>query len=172
MPNNFLSHIIRFILLVILQVLVLNNILFFNIINPFVYIYFIILLPFELPSVIVVLLSFFIGLTVDFFSGTLAIHALASTIAGYARPFILKLFSPHDGYEKNSSPTIAYYDIEWWLKYAIFITFIHHSVLFFVDSFHFNNFFFTIIKIILSSILTIIIMLLMQFFFHKHSKNL
>ncbi|NSW44681.1 MAG: rod shape-determining protein MreD [Bacteroidales bacterium] len=172
MPNSILSHIIRFILLVLLQVFVFNNILFFNIINPFVYIYFLILLPFELPPVIIVLLGFLIGITIDFFSGTIAIHALASTVAGYARPFVLKLFSPHDGYEKNTNPTIAYYDIEWWIKYALFITFIHHSVLFIVESFHLNYLIFTLTKIILSSLITIIIMVLMQYFFHKHSKNL
>lgn len=172
MPNNILSHTIRFFVLILLQVYVLNNILFLNLVNPYVYIYFILLLPFELPPVIITLLSFMIGISIDFFSGTIALNALASTVAGYLRPFILKLFSPHDGYEKNTAPTIAYYNLNWWIKYAFFMTIIHHSVLFLSESFHFHNISFTLLKIIVSSILSLILMILMQYFFHKSSKKL
>mgnify|MGYP005840767533 CR=1 FL=1 len=172
MPNNIISHIIRFFVLIFLQVYVLNNILFFNLINPYIYIYFILLLPFELPPLIITLLSFLMGISIDLFSGTIALHAFASTIAGYLRPYILKLFSPHDGYEKNTAPTIAFYNLRWWIKYSLFITMIHHSVLFFTETFHFHHIFFTFAKILASSTLTIVLMILLQYFFHKRSKNL
>lgn len=158
--------------MVLLQVYVLNNILFFNVLNPYIYIYFILLLPFEMPPVLLTMLSFLIGISVDIFSGTIAIHAFASTIAGFSRLFILKIFSPHDGYEKNSAPTIAFYEINWWIKYALFVTLIHHSVLFFTETFHFQHIFFTLIKIIASTFLTLIIMVLFQYFFHKKSNKL
>lgn len=172
MSNNIISHIIRFFVLIFLQVYVLNNILFFNLINPYIYIYFILLLPFELPPFVITLLSFLIGISIDFFSGTIAINAFASTVSGYIRPYILKLFSPHDGYEKNTAPTIAFYNLNWWIKYSLFITMIHHSVLFFTETFHFHHIFFTLAKIIASSTLTLLLMILMQYFFHKRSKNL
>lgn len=172
MSNNIFSHIIRFFVLILLQVYVLNNILFFNIINPYVYIYFILLLPFELPPVLITFLSFLIGISIDFFSGTMAINAFASTVAGYMRPFILKLFSPHDGYEKNSAPTIAFYNLNWWIKYAMFMTLIHHGVLFFTETFHLHAVLYTMAKIIMSSVLSLILMILMQYFFHKSSKKL
>lgn len=172
MSNNLISHIIRFFVLILLQVYVLNNILFFNIINPYVYIYFILLLPFELPPFAVTFLSFLMGISIDFFSGTIALNALASTVIGFLRPYILKLFSPYDGYEKNTAPTIAFYNLNWWFKYSLFITIIHHSILFFTETFHFKNIFFTLLKIIASSSLSIFLMILMQYFFHKKSKNL
>jgi len=172
MPNNIFSHIIRFFVLILLQVYILNNVLFFNILNPYIYIYFILLLPFETPPVLLTILRFMIGISVDLFSGTIAIHAFASTITGFLRPFVLKIFSPHDGYEKNSAPTIAFYEVNWWIKYALFVTLIHHSVLFFTETFHFQHFFFTLIKIIASTVLTLILMLLLQYFFHKKSNKL
>lgn len=171
-PNNIFSHIIRFLVLIILQVYILNNVLFFNIINPYVYIYFILLLPFETPPALLTILSFILGISVDLFSGTIAIHAFASTIIGFLRPFVLKIFAPYDGYEKNSAPTIDFYEVKWWIKYSLLLTFIHHAILFFTETFHFKHFFFTMIKIIASTILSMILMLLFQYFFHKKQNNL
>ena len=45
----FVRNIIRFVFLVLLQVLILNNIQFSGYINPYFYIYFILLLPFDTP---------------------------------------------------------------------------------------------------------------------------
>lgn len=169
--NNFVSHIIRFILLVLFQVYVLNQILMFNLINPFIYIYFVFLLPFELPVALVTLLSFIIGFTVDAFLGTYAIHALASTVMGFFRSFILKLFASYDGYEINTYPAIKYYGVDWWLKYSFFMTLIHHTTLFFVEVFHFKYFFYTILKIIISTILSVLLMLFLQLLFHSKQEN-
>ncbi len=164
---NIFQHIIRFFVLVVVQIYVLNNILFLNIINPYIYIYFILLLPFETPNFILIILSFILGFTVDLFTGSYAIHAFATTFIGYIRPFVLKLYSPFDGYDKNTKPTIEFYDIYWWLKYAFTITFIHHSILFLLETFHLHNLFHTTVKALISTILTVILITLLQHFFHK-----
>ncbi len=167
MPNRIDRHIIRFFLVVLIQVYILNNVLFYNIINPYIYIYFILLLPFQLPKAIQTILGFIIGISIDFFTGSLAIHTISSTFLGYFRPYILKLFAPFDGYDTNSAPTLQFYDLSWWIKYSLTATFLHHSILFISETFHFANLGMTFIKVVVSTILTTFLMTLLQYFFHK-----
>ncbi len=171
MLNKISTHILRFILLILIQVFILNNILFFQLVNPYIYIYFILLLPFNIPKVLIIILGFLMGLCIDLFSGTMAIHAFATTFIAFLRPYILTFFSPHDGYDTTTEPTIAYYDISWWIKYSLLMVFIHHFLLFYLEIFSLNNFFYTLIKVVLSSVLSFIIMLLCQLFFHKTAKT-
>ena len=76
--NQILKNIIRFVVLVFIQVAILNNIQISGFINPYMYVLFILLLPFETPNWILLVLSFFLGLSIDIFSNTLGMHASAS----------------------------------------------------------------------------------------------
>lgn len=171
MINRIDKHIIRFVLLLLTQVYILNNVLFFNIINPYVYIYFLLLLPFNIPRFLLTILGFITGFSIDLFTGSIAIHAAATTFIAYARPFILSLFAPFDGYEKNTQPTLQYYDISWWLKYATTATTIHHFALFLLEVFRFDNLYFVFLKTFLSTIFTVFLMTLLQLFFHKSERK-
>ena len=73
MPNTIIRQVISFILLVLLQVLVLNNIHLFGIITPFLYIIFIINLPYNISRHWSLLIAFLLGLVVDMFTNTLKI---------------------------------------------------------------------------------------------------
>ncbi len=161
------QNIIRFILLVLIQVLILNNIHLSGFINPYIYILFILMLPFETPGWLLLILGFLTGFTIDIFSGTLGMHASATTIAAYSRPYVLKLFSPRDGYENRTQPTLRYYDLLWIIRYSAVIILIHHFSLFFIEVFRFSGFFFTIFRIILSSIFTFVFIIVTHLIFHK-----
>ena len=63
--NQILKNIIRFVVLVFIQVAILNNIQISGFINPYMYVLFILLLPFETPNWILLVLSFFLGLSID-----------------------------------------------------------------------------------------------------------
>ena len=86
-------------MLILLQILVFNNIQFSGYVNPYVYLMFILLLPVEIASWLLLLLSFFTGMIIDFFSGSPGMHSSATVLAGFVRPYILRIISPRDGYE-------------------------------------------------------------------------
>ena len=65
--NEIFKNIIRFILLVLTQVLLLNHIDFLGYVNPYIYILFIIVFPFTGNKSLLIFLSFILGLTIDFF---------------------------------------------------------------------------------------------------------
>ena len=75
-----LKNIFRFIILVLVQVLVLNNIQFLGYINPYIYILFILSLPVRTPRWASLLLAFVLGLTIDIFANTPGMHASAAEL--------------------------------------------------------------------------------------------
>ena len=79
MINNILRGFIYFVVLVLVQVLILNNIHFLRVATPFLYLYFILKMPVGSSRTNVVFFSFLIGLTIDVFSNTLfvVIHHVA-----------------------------------------------------------------------------------------------
>ena len=134
MIRPFVNTIILFILLVFLQVFIFNSIQFSNLINPYFYVIYILLLPFETPGWILLVSSFFLGFTIDSFSNTLGLHASACTFMAVIRPSVLKWFSPRDGYEPGTLPRLSYYGFGWFMKYTILLVFAHHFVIFFCNS--------------------------------------
>lgn len=164
MINSILRYIVIFILVLLLQVLLFNNINFGGYINPYVYIMFIMLLPVEIPGWLLLIISFFTGLIIDFFSGTTGMNAGATLAAGFVRPYVLRIISPRDGYEPGTTPSMMVYGFRWFLFYCLLIVSLHHFILFFLEVFRFADFFRTMLRIILSSIFTVSFILLIEYY--------
>ncbi len=163
MINSFLRLSVIFVLLILLQVLLFNNIEFSGYINPYIYIMFILLLPVEISSGLLLLISFFTGLVIDFFCGSPGMHTSATVLAGFVRPYVLRLISPRDGYEAGSNPSMIIYGFRWFLLYTLIIILIHHLVLFYLEVFRFTDFFRTLLRVILSSLFSITFILLLEY---------
>jgi rod shape-determining protein MreD len=157
----------RFVLLVLFQILILNNIHFSGYINPYFYVLFILLLPFETPKWLLIFLSFLTGLTIDFFSDSMGMHSAASVFMAYFRPYVLGIIVPRDTYEAGTYPQMNYYGFTWSLRYATILIFVHHFVLFFAEVFSFSGLLHTLLRIILSTLFTLILVLTSQFFMSK-----
>ena len=89
MNNLVLNNIIRFIGLLLFQVLVLNHVNLFGFINPFVYIIWVFLFPFKKNKFALLIFSFLLGLSIDFFSDSGGIHAAATLFIAYIRTPVL-----------------------------------------------------------------------------------
>src|SRR5512133_234040 len=139
MITRILRYGLIFILLFLLQILLFNNIQFSGYINPYIYIMFILLLPVEIPSWLLLILSFVTGLVMDLFSGTPGMHTSATVLAGFVRPYILRFTSPRDGYEPGVDPSMLIYGIRWFLFYSSLIILIHHFALFYLEVFRFAD---------------------------------
>ena len=164
MINSILRYILVFIILIFIQILVLNNVQFSGYVNPYIYIMMILLLPVEISPMILLLVSFLTGLTVDFFTGSTGMHAGATVFAGFVRPYILRILSPRDGYEPGARPSMAVYGFRWFFIYSLIIVSIHHLVLFYLEVFRFDDFFRTLLRVVLSTVFTLSIILLAEFY--------
>jgi rod shape-determining protein MreD len=164
MINSIIRFGLVFILLVLLQVLLFNNIQFSGYVNPYIYIMFILLLPVEIPSWLLLLLSFGLGLIMDLFTSSPGMHSSATVLTAFVRPFILRVISPRDGYEARSEPSMMTYGFRWFLIYTVLIVLIHHTALFYIEVFRFADFFRTMLRVLLSSLFTVTFILLIEFY--------
>lgn len=171
MINNIIKISIHFILLVLLQVLIVQNIRLGSYIILFPYVLFILLLPFETPKFAVLALSFFIGLVIDIFYDTAGMHAAACTLIGFVRYYILKLLSPREGYDTGLIPNIDSMGSLWFITYSAIIIFIHHLFLFYLEIFRFSEFFTTLLRVLLSTIGTFCFVYIVHFLFYKTDRN-
>jgi len=169
--NEVLRNIVRFIVLVLAQVLIIKNIELGRFINPFIYVLFIIVLPFETPKWLLLLSAFILGLNVDIFYDTPGMHAAACVLMAYVRPGVLKLFSPRDGYESGTQPTIQYLGIPWFLSYSAILIVIHHLFLFFLEMFRFSEFFSTFFRALVSSFFTLLLVVVSQYLFNRKKEQ-
>lgn len=171
MINNIIKISIRFVLLVLLQVLIVQNIRLGSYIILFPYVLFILLLPFETPKLGVLAISFFTGLVIDMFYDTAGMHAAACTLIGFSRYYILKLLSPREGYDPGLIPNVDSMGSVWFITYSALIIFIHHLFFFYLEIFRFSEFFRTLLRVLLSTIGTFCFVYIVQFLFYKTDRN-
>jgi hypothetical protein len=162
---NLLRYLIQFGLLVTVQVLIINNVQLGGFINPFIYILFILTLPFDTPGWLLLLLAFLLGLAVDTFMDTMGMNAAASVFMAFCRPLLLKVMAPRDGYEPETAPSIKDMGFQWFVTYSAILVFLHHSVLFTIESGRLNEIFFILLKVILSFMLSITLIIIIQYLF-------
>ncbi len=162
------KNIVRFLLLILLQAFVLNNIQITALhISPFFYLIFILLLPFETPGWILLLISFALGGILDIFSDTFGIHAASCVFIAFIRPFFLDLNSPRDGYAPGSLPALSFYGFSWFFRYTLILVLMHHIVFFFLEAFSFQNLMLTFGKIALSTLFSSFVIIISQYFIFK-----
>jgi rod shape-determining protein MreD len=157
-------NIFRFLVVIIFQVLVMDNVMISGYMVPYIYLLFILLMPFETPRWIVLLSAFALGLGIDLFEHTLGMHTAASVLVAFARPYFLDLLAPRDGYEPDTFPRIHYYGFIWFLKYTLLMVLLHHLLLFYLEAFQLQRFLATLLRVFLSSLLSASTIVLSQYF--------
>lgn len=168
MNNLIISNTVRFIFLIFLQVLLLNNINLFGYINPYLYIIFILLYPFNGSRTLFLFLSFLLGLGVDVFEDSGGINAAACLITAYVRPWILRFsFGVSYDYQtiKFSSTPIGAR-----LGYVIILVLIHHFILFLLEIFNLAHFLLILKKTFFSGIFTVLLVFLSLALFKRRSR--
>jgi len=155
-------NVVYFFLYVIAQVLLFKRLVLFNTSFCFLYVAFILLLPVETNNLLLMVLAFLLGFTIDIFYDSLGIHALALVTVAYLRNYWLNSITPQGGYDANSSPALAN-GVQWFLVYTVPMVFVHLALLFFIEAGGFGMFWFTMLKIMASLLFTVSVMLMLQF---------
>ena len=164
MRNNIIQAISFFIYL-LYQVLILKNIVLFNTSFCFLYVAFLFFLPVEFNTLLLMVMGFAMGFSIDIFYDSLGLHAFACVFVMYLRNYYLTAITPQGGYDSSATPSIATNGMQWFLVYTMPLVFIHHSVLFFIEAGGFDMFWFTLWKIITSTIFTTLVTVIVQYLF-------
>ncbi len=171
MNNIFVKNIVRFVVLMLIQVLVLNNMNLGGYMNPYIYLLFILLLPANINRSLLLIIAFFTGLTVDFFGNTLGLHAAASVFLAYLRPGTLGLFFRNHEFDQGEEPNPTSIGFVGFIRYTLVLVFMHQLLLFYLEVLSLNHFFITFYRILLSTILSTFIMLIAMLLFGKRKKK-
>lgn len=118
--------------LLALQVLLFDNIELFGFLNPYIYVLFVLLLPVDISPMVAMPLAFMQGLTLDFFSSTLGLHATANTILAFLRPYILRSLSEREPDKSSVVPSMAHLGAIRTAQYVLGGVSLHHIALYLI----------------------------------------
>jgi hypothetical protein len=174
----YMRNILRFIALILIQVLLLNNLLL-NIVNessgipsisPFIYPIFILLLPLSTPTWAMLLIGFFTGITVDVFMNTGGMHAAVCVFIAAIRNSILTALLPQRLSDyPNLSPGIK--NMRWapFLTYSAALIFIHHLCYYMIEIWSIKEIGYLMIKTFTSFVTSMIFIVIYSLLFSQSS---
>lgn len=165
MKISYLYEWLRFMLLIILQVMLLNRIDLFGVATPVLYIYFLLKLPVGRNQFYVIISGFLMGLIIDVFLNTPGMNAAATTIvAAFRRPIINLFFSR---VEYDEFVLGMYTAAGAFIRFTILTVLLHLTLLFFIESFTLFNLVNTLLRIVTSSLVSVVLILALDSLMYK-----
>lgn len=164
------KHSVRFILFVLVQALIFNQLEIGWGIQFMIYPLFILMLPWDMNIFLVMLVSFALGISIDSISNTFGLHASSAVLIAYLRPYFFKMFESRDGYEPGFEMTYHNMDFRWILGFQGTLIAIHHFWFFLIEIFKFNELLYIFQKSILSIPITFILGIFIQMLFIKKNR--
>lgn len=159
MTNNlYLKNGLRFVLLILAQVLVFNRLNFLGFINPMIYLLFLYWYPIKQRRSVFIIVSFILGFIIDIFSDTLAFHAVACSTMAFFRPAIMRfVFGVNFEFQsfKLSNTTKAQQ-----IAFLAFLIIGHHTIFFLLEIFSFSHLLLLLKKTVSTSAGTLVLSIL------------
>lgn len=154
MNKTYLQLAVLFPVLILLQVLICNHIMLFNVAVPFIFIYFIVRFPIGMARNLEYTLAFLLGFILDIFSDTPGLNALCCVLLSGLRPAIFYAYVPRDDKTKHITPCISTIGWQNYAKYLITLCGIFCLLEFSIEFFSFASFKEVLLMTFGSSILT------------------
>ena len=168
MNSYLLINIVRFVFLVITQVLIFNNLNFLGFINPFVYVIFFYWYPIKGNRALFMVIALLLGLVIDIFSDTLALNALASVTIAYARPSIMRFcFGVNYDFQNFSFKNTTKLQR---ITFMALLVFIHHLIFFSFEILSIAHILLILKKVLVTGIVTLILCTLFSSLFSPKSE--
>lgn len=168
MNSTLILNSFRFVLLVVAQVVVFNNIDLFGYVNPYPYLLFILLYPVNSNRAGLLVASFLLGLSIDYFANSGGVHTTASLVLAFLRPSFFK-FSFGLSYEYQTIRINDRLSPERFSFIFISIT-THHLVLFLLEYFKFVFILDALWRTLLSTIFTLIMSIIIIYLFKPNKR--
>ena len=171
MSRTVFINLVRFVVLVFIQVFLLKNLAVYNLPIPYLYILFLLSLPFGIPNILLFALAFITGLCVDAFYDTPGLHAAACVILAFVRILFINVTVSKEGFDNEPEPTLNIKGFRWFFAYAATLTLIHHFFLFAIEYFNFSSLQYTVGHFLASSFFTVILMLISGALFFRRKER-
>lgn len=171
--SDLVKNTLRLIVFLMVQIYILNQIPFLHkFIVPYLYFLFILWLPFSISRMGLLVIGFFTGLLLDYFTAKPGLHAAACVLIAYLRPFIINLLIPKDTEEINyrePSPRAL-----GWVPYTVYVfvlTLLHHTYLTFLQWLQFGTFLDFLIKVVATTAISMLLIFTTELLFARKLKH-
>ena len=169
MSRNLILLIFTFLILALFQVLVLKYMVLFGVGFCFLYLMALLILPLEMGFAGAMITGLLLGLTVDIFYNTTGIHAAASVLVMFIRPYWMSISKPRSGYEVNDLPMISNYGLTWFVIYALPLIALHSLAVFLIESGG-QLIGLSLLKMFVTSVISLVFMISIQYLFYSKSR--
>ena len=166
-----ITQIIRFVLFVLIQSLVFNQLEIGMNIQIMIYPLFLMLLPFETNILILLILAVVMGLSIDSISDTYGLHTSSLLLFAYLRPIVFNMFAPREGYDSIKEASFFEMGQRWFISVFGLLLFIHHLWFFALEMFSMNEISLILQKTILSVPLSFLLCIFLQVIFVNKPKE-
>lgn len=167
MNKNLWRTIGRFVLLLLIQLLVLNNVYLSAYVMPMLYLLAILMLPTDMKRIPLLIVAFCTGLLVDVMNNMLGFHALACTVVAMMRILFANRILTRGEPVNISTPSIYSVSPQYFISYLLILLAAFYLIFFTVELFGFRHFGSVLLSTIASTIATALLAVLYQFIFLK-----
>jgi len=169
--SDLIRNIIRFAFFILVQVYLLNKLHLHQYIIPYIYYLFILWMPFSIPRFSLLIIGFITGLTLDYFTMQIGVHAAACTLIAYIRPFVIQVLAPKDSSEFNyREPSPRAMGWTPYLVYALILTIFHHFYMMLLQYLQFGDFMDFLIKVISTTGISMLLIITVELLFPRKMK--
>jgi len=154
--NSIVRHILRFVVLILLQGLLINNLHWLGVFHPYIYVIALIMLPASMPRWAEMLLGAVVGLMMDAVCSTAGVHMAACVAVAYFRPLLIKRLV-QDAQRVGSqvcSTTIG--DWQYMTLLGLMIV-LHHALVFMLEAWNWQHVGWLIFTTLLSAVVTFLL---------------
>ncbi len=148
----------RYILVMMLQVLLFNQLQLWGACHPYIYILCLLMMPITLPHSVDMLIGAGVGLVMDIFCNSLGVHTAACILLMYVRPYLIGVLV-NDKDRLNEQISLRAIGMEALLKYVVILVVLHHLTVFMLAAWSWTHIGFVLLETLVSSVLTILIIL-------------
>lgn len=161
-----LSQFLWFVVMLVVQALLLNNIHLFGCSTPLLYVYVILMARRDFPRWGLLLFGFLLGLGVDMFSNTPGVGACSMTLLAFVQPMLMKLFLPRDSAD-DFQPGIPSLGLMKFVYFSFISIFLYSLVFFTLEMFNFFNWTLWALSVGGSTLLTLLLIIVIDNFRNK-----
>ena len=148
----------RYILVMILQVLLFDQLQLLGVCHPYIYVLCLLMMPITLSHSADMIIGAVVGLIMDTFCNSMGIHTAACIFIMFIRPYLIGAIV-NDKDRLNEQISLRSLGMEALLRYVVILVVIHHLIVFLLAAWNWAHIGFVLVETLVSSLVTIFIII-------------
>ena len=144
----------RYIIVMLLQVLLFNQLQLWGVCHPYIYVLCLLMMPITLPHIADMVIGAGVGLLMDVFCNSIGIHMAACILIMFIRPYLLGAIV-NDKDRLNEQISLRLIGMEALIKYVVILVLVHHLTIFLLAAWGWSHIGFVLLETMVSSLITI-----------------